>query len=196
MTSTPKSSIQMLNIHPSKTKNPCQLTIVTGRVMCMAIESLKKKFIQKDICKHRQCREDFTLHPACPGSHGQMPGCIDPKSRKKNTSVEMCTVSAMYKFDVRCSETLNFQSENRNMSKFPSSALLLPMAHVTGTLATSGGQRLPGHTRSGSRTTGPATNTCLILKNHPLPGLCSLQPRERIYRVYYQLSPRSMRQGC
>ena len=106
----------------------------------MAIESLKKKFIQKDICKHRQCREDFTLHPACPGSHGQMPGCIDPKSRKKNTSVEMCTVLAMYNFDVGCAETLNFQSENRNMSKFPSSAHLLPTPRLTGMLATSGGR--------------------------------------------------------
>ena len=52
----------------------------------------------------------------------------------------MCTVLAMYNFDVGCAETLNFQSENRNMSKFPSSAHLLLTARVTGTLATSGGR--------------------------------------------------------
>ena len=116
--------------------------------------------------------------------------------KQKKTSIEMCTVSAMYKFDVGCSETLNFQSENRNMSKFPSSAHLLLTARVTGTLATSGGQRLPGYTRSGSRTTGPDTNNWLILKNHPLPGLRSLLAGERVYRIHYRLSPRAMRQTC
>ena len=116
--------------------------------------------------------------------------------KQRKTSVEMCTVSAMYKFDVGCSETLNFQSENRNISKFPSSAHLLLTALVTGTLATSGGQKLPGHIRSGSHTAGPATDTWLILKNHSLPGLRSLLAGERVYRVHYPLSPRSMRQTC
>ena len=59
--------------------------------------------------------------------------------KQEKTSVERCTVSAMYKFDVGCSETLNFQSENSNVSKFPSSAHFLPTARVTVTLATSRG---------------------------------------------------------
>ena len=58
------------------------------------------------------------------------------------------------------------------------------------------GERLPGHTRSGSRTTGPDTNNWLILKNHPLPGLRSLLAGERVYRIHYRLSPRAMRQTC